>query len=279
MNDVRSALADAARRLGGISDTARLDAELLMAHALGVSREVMLLGRLEGDVPEAFEASLARRLAHEPVAYIMGTRDFWTITLCVTPAVLIPRADSETLIEAAIGHFGKGWPSRVLDLGTGSGALLLAALSEWPMASGLGVDASKAALAVAAANAERLGLADRAAFVLGDWGHRLNERFDLILCNPPYVESTAALAPEVADHEPASALFAGHDGLDDYRRLMPQFERLMTPSAIVVLEIGAKQASIVSALASEAGLHARCFQDLGGRNRCLLLERLDHQIN
>jgi release factor glutamine methyltransferase len=276
MNDIRSALADAARRLGGISDTARLDAELLMAHGLGVSREMLLLGRLDDPVPDMFEALLARRLSHEPVAYITGTRDFWTITLNVTSAVLIPRPDSETLIEAAIAHFGKEAPRRVLDLGTGSGALLLAALTEWPDATGLGVDASEAALAVAAANAGRLGLSDRAAFALGDWGHGVNEVFDLILCNPPYVENGEMLAPEVTDYEPASALYAGEDGLDDYRRLLPQFERLMAPGAVVALEIGAAQAQAVSALALEAGLSARCFQDLGGHNRCLLLTRSGH---
>jgi release factor glutamine methyltransferase len=279
MNDIRSALADAARRLGGISDTARLDAELLMAHALGVSREVMLLGRLDHPVPDAFEALLARRLSHEPIAYITGTRDFWTITLNVTPAVLIPRPDSETLIEAAIAHFAKEPPRRILDLGTGSGALLLAALSEWPDATGLGVDTSETALAVAAANARRLGLSDRAAFAPSDWGQDVNEVFDVILCNPPYVENGVILATEVADYEPASALYAGEDGLDDYRRLLPQFERLMAPGAVVALEIGAAQAEAVSALALDAGLSARCFQDLAGRNRCLLLTRSGHQIN
>ena len=279
MNDVRSGLADAARRLGTVSDTARLDAELLMAHALGVSREALLLSRLGDEVPAEFEGLLGRRTAHEPVAYITGTRDFWTISLTVSPAVLIPRPDSETLIEAAVGHFGKAGPKRVLDLGTGSGALLLAALSEWPGASGVGVDASEAALAVAAANAKSLGLADRAAFALGDWGQGLDERFDLILCNPPYVESGAKLAAEVADYEPASALFAGEDGLDEYRGLMPQFARLMEPGAIAALEIGAEQAGVVSALALKSGLSARCVQDLAGRNRCLLLSQLDHQIN
>ncbi len=279
MNDVRAALGDAARQLSTVSDTARLDAELLLAHALGISREVMLLSRLADQVPVEFEALLARRMAHEPVAYITGTRDFWTISLNVSPAVLIPRPDSETLIEAAVGHFGRAGPKRALDLGTGSGALLLAALSEWPGASGVGVDASDVALAVAAANANRLGLSDRAAFALGDWGEGLDERFDLILCNPPYVESGAMLAVEVADYEPASALFAGEDGLEDYRRLMPQFARLMEPGAIVALEIGAAQAEVVSALALEAGLSARCFQDLAGRSRCLLLSQLDHQIN
>ncbi|MEK6637683.1 MAG: peptide chain release factor N(5)-glutamine methyltransferase [Pseudomonadota bacterium] len=278
MNDVRGCLADAARRLGGVSDTARLDAELLMAYALGVSREAMLLSRLGDEVPAEFDALLARRMASEPVAYITGTRDFWTISLNVSPAVLIPRPDSETLIEAAVGHFGNAGPKRVLDLGTGSGALLLAALSEWTGASGAGVDASEAALAVAVANAKSLGLTDRAAFALGDWGEGLDERFDLILCNPPYVESGTILAAEVADYEPASALFAGGDGLEDYRRLMPQFARLMEPGAIVALEIGAEQAEVVSALALETGLAARCFQDLAGRNRCLLLTQSDHQI-
>jgi release factor glutamine methyltransferase len=276
MNDIRAALADAARRLDGISDTARLDAELLMAHALGCTREIMLLGRLDDPVPDAFEALLARRLSHEPIAYITGTRDFWTITLNVTPAVLIPRPDSETLIEAAIAHFAEEPPKRILDLGTGSGALLLAALSEWPDATGLGVDASTAALAVAAANARRLGLSDRAAFALGDWGQDVNEVFDLILCNPPYVENGAILATEVADYEPASALYAGEDGLDDYRLLLPQFDRLIAPGAVVVLEIGADQASAVARLATEARLRASYFQDLAGRNRCLLLERLGH---
>jgi release factor glutamine methyltransferase len=217
------------------------------------------------------------RCQHEPIAHITGTRDFWTITLGVSPAVLIPRPDSETLIEAAVTHFGAQGPRHVLDLGTGSGALLLAALSEWPAASGVGVDVSEDALAVAAANAQRLGL--NADFRLGNWAEAISETFDLILCNPPYVESGAQLVPEVVDYEPAAALFAGDDGLDDYRRLMPQFERLMAPGAIVALEIGADQAAAVSTLALEVGLRARCFQDLGGRNRCLLLERLGHQID
>lgn len=239
MNDVRRALSDAAQRLSGVSKSARLDAELLMAHALGISREALLLARLGDVAPADFAGLLARRLASEPVAYITGMRDFWTIALAVTPAVLIPRADSETLMEAAVAHFGDSGPKRVLDLGTGSGALLLAALSQWPGATGLGVDASEAALGVARANAQRLGLGERARFVLGDWGAGLDGLFDLILCNPPYVESGASLFSEVADYEPDSALFAGADGLDDYRRLMPQLARLMAPAAIVALEIGA----------------------------------------
>ena len=273
MNDVRAALVAAARRLGEASDTPRLDAELLMAHALGVTREALLLSRLDGAVPTAFATSLDRRLMHEPIAYILGKRDFWTITLDVTPDVLIPRPDSETLVEAAIAHFAKAGPKRVLDLGTGSGALLLAALSQWPEATGLGIDASEAALAVASGNAQRLGLAKRARFARGDWGQGIVDQFDLILCNPPYVESSAALAPEVADYEPPAALYAGSDGLDDYRRLMPQLGALMTPGAIVALEIGAGQAALVSEIAGQAGLNATLYKDLAGHDRCLVLRR------
>src|SRR5690349_16108760 len=139
---VREALAEAAARLAAVSETARLDAELLMAHALGVVRETLLLHHLDDAAPAAFDALVARRLAHEPVAYLTGRRAFWTIELEVGPGVLIPRPDSETLIEAAIAHFGERGPQRILDLGTGPGTLLLAALGQWPAATGLGIDAS-----------------------------------------------------------------------------------------------------------------------------------------
>lgn len=158
----RQVLAEAALALAQTSDTPRLDAELLMAHALGITREDLLLRHLDAPAPAAFEALLARRLAHEPIAYITGTRAFWTIDIVVGPGALIPRADSETLIEAAIDHFGAGGPARILDLGTGPGTLLLAALAQWPQAAGLGIDRSEAALAMARHNADRLALADRA---------------------------------------------------------------------------------------------------------------------
>jgi release factor glutamine methyltransferase len=268
MADVRAALRDATTSLIPISDTARLDAELLMAHALGVSREALLLREMNGPAPARFAALLGRRLAHEPLAYIIGTRDFWTISLSVTPAVLIPRPDSETLIEAALAHFAAAGPMSILDLGTGSGALLLAAMSEWPDAHGLGVDASPGALEVAKGNAEALGLS--AEFRLGNWTDGIVERFDLILCNPPYVETSAALSPEVMN-EPHAALFAGADGLDDYRRIIPQLPALMTQNGAAILEIGSTQAAAVSALADAAGLIVTIHRDLGGRDRCLLL--------
>ena len=267
---MRAELAAAAARLNGASDTPRLDAELLMAHALGIAREGLLLGP-DRPAPDAFEALVARRLAGEPIAYITGTRGFWTIELAVTPAVLIPRPDSETLIDAAVEHFGGVGPATILDLGTGSGALLLAALDQWRGATGLGVDASAAALAVARGNAERLGMADRACFAIGDWAGGIANRFDLLLCNPPYVETGAILPRDVAEHEPAAALFAGADGLADYRRLAPQLGRLIAPGGLAAIEIGSGQAAAVAALFGAEGLACTVRRDLSSLDRCILV--------
>jgi len=269
--DTAAAIREAAARLAAISDTPRLDAELLMAHALGVTREALLLGGMRGAVPPGYDALVARRLAQEPLAYIIGTRDFWTISLAVAPGVLIPRPDSETLIEAAVEHFGKAGPKRVIDLGTGSGALLLAALAEWPAATGLGIERSAAARAIATANADRLGLADRAAIVAGDWAAGIDEAFDLLLCNPPYIESGASLSPDVAGHEPAEALYAGADGLDDYRRLAPELGRLIAPGGMGAIEIGADQADAVRKLFAAEGLAVGIRRDLAGRDRCIVV--------
>lgn len=244
-----------------------------MAHALGVSRDALLLARLDDPAPCTFAALLERRMEGEPVAYITGTRDFWTISLAVRPGVLIPRPDSETLIEAAVRHFGAAGPGRVLDLGTGSGALLLAALDQWSRASGVGVDRSPEALAVAAENALRLGMKDRARFVRGDWSKGLDERFDLILCNPPYIEEDAALPRDVADHEPEGALFAGTDGLDAYRLLAPQVAGLTAPEGIALFEIGSTQAAAVRALMEAEGLSCEVVRDLAGRDRCVAVKR------
>lgn len=274
---VAESLRTATNLLTGISDTPRLDAELLMAHALGVERSALLLDPARYEVPNLYAPLVARRMAHEPIAYILGYRDFWTLRIEVGPGVLIPRPDSETLVEACIDFAqredGAGWPARVLDLGTGPGTLLLAALSEFPQATGLGVDGSEFALAYARDNAEALGMADRAAFQSGDWGAGVDGPFDLILCNPPYIADSEQLMPDVADHEPAEALFAGADGLDDYRRIIPDLPRLLAPGGLAVLEIGATQHISVRQLAEAAGFVVACRQDLGGRDRALLLTR------
>jgi release factor glutamine methyltransferase len=267
---VREALGEAAVRLAAVSDTPRLDSELLLAHALGMERGQMLLSGLDGAAPAAFEALVERRLAHEPIAYITGRRAFWTIELEVGPGALVPRPDSETLIEAAVRHFGEAGPRTVLDLGTGPGTLLLAALDQWPEARGLGIDASEAALAYARRNADRLGLADRAEFRLGGWASAAG-RFDLLLCNPPYVETGAELPRDLADWEPGEALFAGADGLEDYRALAPLVPALIAPQGIACVEIGAEQAQSAGALFAAQGLQVTVLKDLAGRDRCLLL--------
>ncbi len=250
----------------------RLDAEVLLAHMLGVDRGGLILNPDRNIDLENYDFLVERRFSGEPVAYITGTREFWSLDLIVTPDVLIPRPDSETLIEAALANVVKP-PATILDLGTGSGALLLAALTEWPQARGLGVDASAPALAVARRNAEQLGLADRAEFCLGDWGLGLSAKFDLILSNPPYVEENAILSTDVRDYEPASALFAGADGLDDYRRLIPQLPGLLATDGLAVVEIGATQAGAVLALAAVAGLSGSVRRDLAGRDRCIIMRR------
>lgn len=269
---VPDAIRAAAVHIAVASDTPRLDAELLMAHALGLSRTDMLLRQRDLTEPTGFDALVRRRVAGEPVAHILGVRDFWTITLAVTPDVLIPRPDSETLIEAAIAHFGASGPARILDLGTGSGALLLAALSEWPHASGIGIDASPATLAVAQGNAVRLGLAGRARFQPGDWAAGLEDVFDLILINPPYIGMDEPLHGDVL-HDPPSALFAGADGLDDYRRIAPDLPRLIAPGGCAAIEIGHRQAHSVAAIVATQGLRSTVRQDLGQRDRCLLVTR------
>jgi release factor glutamine methyltransferase len=241
--------------LAAVSDTPGLDAKILREHACDDAE---------------FASFVARRLKHEPVAYITGTRGFWTIDLNVTSAVLIPRPDSETLIDAAVAHFGQRGPTRILDLGTGSGALLLAALDQWPEATGVGVDASEAAVVIATQNAAWIA-PGRADMRLGDWTVGIDEAFDLVLCNPPYVETEADLDPQVRDYEPANALFAGVDGLDDYRVLVPQLARVT--AEIACIEIGHTQAAAVTALLENEGFAVTCRRDLGGRDRCLVAKR------
>ena len=272
MKAITRALDDAARQLSSTSDTSRLDAELLMAEALHIDRDRLLLSPPDRDVPKRFWEMVSRRSEGEPVAYITGRRAFWNIELHVGPGVLVPRPDSEVLIASAIEHFeGSAGPKRILDLGTGPGTLLLAALDIWPDASGLGIDVSRQALSYASANARRLGFEGRVKLVQGNWAAGLLESFDLVLCNPPYIAEGAELGPGVREFEPDEALFAGSEGLDAYRELAPQLPRLLNPGGLAAIEIGPGQATAVTALLERDGLKARVAEDLGGRPRAVVL--------
>ncbi|MEO0440987.1 MAG: peptide chain release factor N(5)-glutamine methyltransferase [Pseudomonadota bacterium] len=278
MANAASGLRAAAHALQDLSDTPRLDAEMLMAHALGITRDQLLLQLPGLEEPDSFSALLERRVAREPVAHIIGEKEFWGLPFQVSGDVLIPRPDSELLIEQALRIHANHAPSQILDLGTGSGALLLAALSEFRDARGVGVDASKAALSVAQSNADHLGISDRTQFQLLDWSNSgwqdlLAGPFDLILANPPYVSTEAELSPEVRDHEPPGALFAGTEGLDDYRILLPDLDNLLGSGGHILLEIGFDQAAKLSQLAESLGFSTECHQDLGGNDRLLILTR------
>jgi release factor glutamine methyltransferase len=269
---IARALADAARQLEKSSDTARLDSELLMAEALHIDRDKLILSPPDRKVPDRFWKMVDRRHAGEPVAYITGRRAFWNIELHVGPGVLVPRPDSEVLIASAIEHFdGTEGPKRILDLGTGPGTLLLAALDVWPEATGIGVDVSRQAMSYAAANARRLGFEPRIKLKEGNWADGIKEKFDLVLCNPPYVPEGAEVGSGVREYEPDEALFAGKEGLDAYRELAPQLPRLLNKNGLAAVEIGFDQAEAVTALLARDGLQANVAQDLGGRDRVLLL--------
>ena len=272
MTTIPRALSRATNELGPASDTPRLDAELLMAEALHIDRDRLILSPPQREAPDRFFQMVDRRKIGEPVAYITGRRAFWNIELHVGPGVLIPRPDSEVLISSALEHFeGVDGPKRILDLGTGPGTLLLAALDLWPGATGLGVDVSRQAMSYAAANARRLGFESRVKLMEGDWAKGISEKFDLILCNPPYVAEDAELGPGVREFEPDEALFAGKEGLDAYRELAPQLPRLLNKGGLAVVEIGHDQAEAVTELLARDWLSARVANDLAGRPRAVLL--------
>lgn len=248
---------------------------MLLAHVLAC-REEDLLRDPRAAVPDergvTFAALLRRRAARAPMAHLLGRAGFWTLELEVSRDTLIPRADSEAIVEAALEGFADG--GRVLDLGTGTGALLLAVLAERPASWGLGIDRAPGAARLAARNAAAHGLAGRAAFLAGDWDAAIAGRFDLVLSNPPYIphDDIAALMPEVARHEPPLALDGGADGLDAYRRIVARLPALLAPGGRAVLELGIGQRAAVEGLAAAAGL--RCLgarADLGGVERALIL--------
>lgn len=272
---VADLIAEGARRLAAAGvERARFEARLLLAKASGLDVEA-LIGRPEGAVEaaavERFRAWLARRAAREPMARILGSQEFWSLSFALSPETLIPRPDSETLVQAALaGIADRAAALSLLDLGTGSGCLLLALLSELPHAHGIGVDRSLAAAAQAAANARHLGLAARARFVVGDWGTPLAGRFDLILANPPYLRTAEipALAPEVARHEPPLALDGGSDGLDAVRALALDLPRLLKPEGRALIEVGLGQAPAAEGILRLHGLTPEDrYRDLAGLER------------
>jgi len=261
-------------------DSARLDARLLVAEILGV--EPLYLAThpelvLTAQQQAAIEVMAARRENREPISHILGRRGFWTLDLRVTKDTLDPRPDTETLVQGILDRVGDRQAAlRLVDFGTGSGCILLALLSELPNARGLGIDQSADALAVAADNAVRTGLAARARFQRGDWGHGLTGPFDVIVSNPPYIPDAdiAGLEPEVARHEPLSALAGGADGLDCYRHLVPEMARLLLPGGLAGFEVGAGQAPDVARLFSTHGFRdVEITQDLAGIGRCVFAVR------
>ncbi len=259
-------------------ETPELDARALAMEAFGLDHgRLIAVGLAEAPAAalERLEGLVGRRLAGEPVDRILGRREFWGMEFALSPATLSPRPETETIVEAALSARPQGAVS-VLDLGTGSGCILLALLSEWPQAFGVGVDQSPQAAASARNNALALGFAARAAFVAGDWAAALAGRFDVVVSNPPYIESSTidGLAVEVRTHDPRLALDGGAEGLDAYRAILPALPSLLAPDGVAALELGAGQAAEVSRIAREGGLRVlRAVEDLSGVPRALLLQR------
>jgi release factor glutamine methyltransferase len=271
---IAEAIRAGAARLDGIADNPRLESRVLLSHALGLTRNDLIRDPERRIETAVFEALLTRRLGREPLALIVGRREFWSLDFRVSTATLIPRADSETLIEAALAIFAdRPPPRRILDLGTGTGCLLLALLAEFPLAFGVGLDRGPDAAALAQANARQLGLIDRAAFLVSDWTNPIAGRFDLIVANPPYIRSAdiGSLMPEVACHEPHSALDGGADGYDAYRAIIRNMKHSLEPNGVAVLELGQGQATYVEKLALAVGFDTSIRLDLAEIPRAIIL--------
>lgn len=278
LRDLRRAAEDRLKSAG--VDTPELDARLLIQHALDLDRTGLLTQSSEDVAPAGaarVEALIARRAAREPVGRILGHRGFWTLDLALSPATLEPRPDTETIVEAVLAAVpDHAAPLRILDLGTGTGCLLLALLAELPNAQGIGIDISPQAAETAAGNAERNDLASRAVFQVGNWTDGLSEHFDIVVSNPPYIPAAdiAGLAPEVREHDPRAALDGGADGLDAYRTLAQRVPEVLAPGGVVAFEVGIGQAEVVSDLLQAAGLHVTgLLPDAAGILRCVRAAR------
>jgi release factor glutamine methyltransferase len=279
--DARRALAAQFRAAG--LDSPELDARILIGHALGMDHTALVAAAtlpLTEGVAAGIARLAARRLAHEPVARIVGAKEFWGLRFTVTPAVLVPRPETETVVELALACVDRhGKPAgalRIADLGVGSGAILLALLAELPHARGVGTDIDAQALAVARRNAQQLGLAGRATFLRGDYGAALRDPFDLVVANPPYIPhpDLAGLAPEVRDHDPPHALDGGADGLAAYRAIAGDASRLLGPGGALVVEIGAGQQRDVERTLTQGGLAIDAVRhDLSGLARAIAAVR------
>jgi release factor glutamine methyltransferase len=265
-------------------DSPELDARILVGAALGLDLTGVITAAtraVTADEAARLENFASRRLEGEPVARILGHKEFWGLPLQLSAATLVPRPDTETVVELASHALGTSplhRPLRIVDIGTGSGAILLALLSEFPNASGIGTDISVAAIETASANAARLGFAPRTAFVACDYAAALSGRFDLIVSNPPYIRSTdiAGLAIEVRDHDPVTALDGGADGLDAYRAIAPEAARLLGPGGILVVELGLGQSGDVRRLMAAVGLALQGppKDDLAGIRRAVAFRKL-----
>jgi release factor glutamine methyltransferase len=262
-------------------ETPKRDARVLLCEAADIDHAAVLRdpdARLGEDAAARLQAFIERRLAREPVSRILGRREFWGLTLRITPDVLDPRADTETLVAAAVEalEHRRNDPLRILDLGTGSGALISALLREFPRAFGIGVDRDARTLDIARENLAACGFASRSALLCGDWGHALGQAFDLVVSNPPYVRSAeiATLAPEVRDYDPRAALDGGPNGLLAYRAIAADLGRLAAPNGIAILEIGFDQGESAAECFRQAGWPSIAVRrDLENQPRALLVRR------
>lgn len=270
---------EARLRKKGIEE-APLDARLLISHIIPVTEIDFAINAdqtVSNEQQNLIDILVQKREKRIPMSQIFGEKEFWSLSFKVTRDTLTPRPDSETLIEVALNEFeDNNTTLSILDLGTGSGCLLLTLLSELKNATGLGIDVSASAIKVANENATNLSLNNRATFLKSDWFEKLSKtkKFDLIIANPPYIglNEKPELTPEVCEHEPYSALFAGEEGLDDYRIIAADISSYMSEKSIIILEIGYRQSSAVKDIFEQKGFkNINVFQDLGGRDRCLLI--------